>query len=29
MYLLRIGVDIWATVLILAVLGAMVIFRYL
>ena len=28
-YLLRIGVDIWATVLIVAVLSAMVIFRYL
>ena len=29
LYLLRIGVDIWATVLILAVLAGMVIFRYL
>ncbi len=28
-YLLRIGVDIWATVLILAILGGMVVFRYL
>ena len=28
-YLLRIGVDIWATVLILAVLAALVISRYL
>jgi hypothetical protein len=29
MYLLRIGVDIWATVVILAILAGMVIFRYL
>jgi uncharacterized membrane protein len=29
LYLLRIGVDIWATILILAVLAAMVIARYL
>ena len=28
-YLLRIGVDIWLTILIIAVLSAMVIFRYL
>ena len=29
LYLLRIGADIWGTVLIVAILAAMVIFRYL